>query len=373
MKTVKNLIRLALLALSAAAASCTGAKGPDVPFYVWQTVGENFSADSLKADFERYKVHGCTGVCISAGLDTVRIARCAGIARECGLEYHAWITAMLHDGMPHDWYAVNRLGESADEHPAYVDRYKALDPNKPEVAAWLADICRQVAAIPEVDFVQLDYIRYPDVILARGLWDKYGLTMDEEYPAADYCYCDACVAQFRAEYGIDIRSVEDPAKVAEWARFRCDVITQLVDTCAQVVHDAGKKISADVFPGPYSNAVWMVRQQWDQWNIDVAFPMNYNDFYLEGPSWVGKVAKEEVEKAEGRMKVVSGLFICPDWRKKAQVEDPEYAGLLPSEMEEAVRGSLEAGADGICLFTPERMSAEHWEALDEALRAWKKH
>ena len=52
----------------------------------------------------------------------------------------------------------------------------------------------------------------------------------------------------------------------------------------QFGHAKGKKISADVFPGPHSHAVWMVRQEWNKWNIDAFFPMNYNDFYLEKAS-----------------------------------------------------------------------------------------
>ena len=94
----------------------------------------------------------------------------------------------------------------------------------------------KVADIPEVDYIHLDYIRYVDVILARGLWEKYGLVMDEEYPTADYCYCDKCVADFKVATGIDIKSVEDPSKCEEWAQFRCDLITKLVNRIAFPVH-----------------------------------------------------------------------------------------------------------------------------------------
>ena len=40
--------------------------------------------------------------------------------------------------------------------------------------------------------------------------------MNEEYPTADYCYCDKCVADFKAATGIDIKAVEDPSKCEEW-------------------------------------------------------------------------------------------------------------------------------------------------------------
>ena len=127
-------------------------------------------------------------------------------------------------------------------------------PNNPDVINYLVTEYSKIAEIPEVDFIHLDYIRYVDVILARGLWDKYGLVMNEEYPTADYCYCDKCVADFKAESGIDIKSVEDPSTCGEWKQFRYNRITSLVNKIAAAVHAIGKKVSAAVFPGPDSYA-----------------------------------------------------------------------------------------------------------------------
>ena len=46
-------------------------------------------------------------------------------------------------------------------------------------------------------------------------------------------------------------------------------------------------------PGPDSHAKWMVRQEWNKWNIDAFFPMNYNDFYLEDASWLAPIVKRK--------------------------------------------------------------------------------
>ncbi|MBQ1913195.1 MAG: hypothetical protein II171_06515 [Bacteroidales bacterium] len=362
MKTHKTL----LLALCALFAACTGSQKVSVPIYVWQGLPATTQMDSLQKDYRFWKSQGVVGVCMeSADLDLIQAA--SALAHAEGLEYHAWIPALPKYGMPHEWYAVSRLGQKADEFPAFVDSYRFLDPANPEVRDYLVNLYAAVAAIPEVDYVQLDFIRYPDVILARGLWEKYGLDMTEEYPPADYCYCDDCVAAFQARTGIDIREVEDPSKVKEWAQFRCDQITELVGLIADAVHAKGKKLSADVFPGPASHAEWMVRQQWNNWKVDMLFPMNYNDFYLGGTDWIAKVVEEEAASAPAGVPVMSGLFICPDWRNKDKVVDPEDSGLLPSEMDAAVKASLEKGAAGICLFTPGRMSPEHWDALKKAL------
>jgi Uncharacterized protein conserved in bacteria len=338
------------------------------PVYIWQGWdNKTTTEENLKDDFTKWKSQGVTGVCFNTGFDLEKAKVASRIAKSLGLEYHAWMPCMLHAGLNPSWYAVNRLGQSAHDVQVYVPYYTCLDPHNKEVQAWLIEQYCKMAELPDVDYVQLDYIRYPDVILARGLWEKYGLVMNEEYPKADYCYCDDCVAAFKEKTGIDIRKVDDPSKCKKWAQFRCDIITDLVNKLASAVHAKGKKISADVFPGPHSHAVWMVRQEWNKWNIDAFFPMNYNDFYLEKASWVGKITRKEVKAVKGKIPVYSGLFICKDWKNKASVVDPEHSGLVPSEIEEAVAGSMKAGAAGISLFTPKSMTDEHWDALKQVL------
>lgn len=338
----------------------------NIPVYVWASGGRNMDETQLREQFELWKSHGVVGVCFNVGWDLERTAMLSKMAHEYGMEYHAFVSTVTDGSQDPSWYTVNRLGESALEKPAYVSYYTTLDPHNPAVVEHLVAKFSELAEIPDVDYVQMDYVRYADVILARGLWDKYGLVMDEEYAPADYCYCDGCVEDFKARTGIDIREVEDPSKCEEWAEFRCDNVTALVNAVAEAVHAKGKKVSADVFPGPDSYARWMVRQQWNEWNIDAFFPMNYNDFYLEPASWVGEITSEEVRSIEGKgAKLYSGLFICRDWQNKASIADPEGHGLLPSELAEAVTGAMEAGATGICLFSTRSMTPEHWAALDE--------
>jgi len=350
----------------AVVASCNSERKPQVKVYAWTGDGRNSTLESLTAHFSELKQRGIVGVCHGAGADMERIARAAKAAHAAGLEFHAWHSTMLQHRVDTSWYAVNRKGESAWNVQAYVPNYKFMCPGREEVYKYLADLYGRMADIPELDYVHLDFIRFPDVILARGLWEKYGLVMDEEYPVADYCYCDGCVSQFKEKTGIDIRSYKDPSACEPWKQFRYDQITTLVNRLADVIHAKGKKISAAVFPGP-GLAKKLVRQEWDKWHIDAFFPMNYNDFYLEGADWLAPITREEVEAAAGKTPVYSGLFICRDWQNKANIKDPEDHGLIPSEMEEAIRGSMESGAAGICLFMPGRMTDEHWAALEKAI------
>ena len=341
------------------------ASKPSIPLYIWAGDNRQMDDDALRDQFAFWKSHGVNGVCYNIGWDLERIAKVSAMAHEYGMEYHAFVATVIESGQDSTWYTVNRLGESAYDKPAYVSYYHTLDPHNPAVIDYIVSKFSALAAVPDVDYVQLDYVRYADVILARGLWNKYGIEKGEEYAPADYCYCDDCVADFKARTGIDIREVEDPSKCAEWADFRCGVITNLVNTVADAIHAQGKKISADVFPGPDSYARWMVRQQWDDWNIDAFFPMNYNDFYLQPASWLGEITAEEVKSIEGKgAPLYSGLFICRDWANKSSIADPEGHGLLPSELEVAVNGAMDAGATGICLFSSNSITPEHWAELD---------
>ena len=235
---------LFILGVTLMVAACSNQK-VKTPVYAWEGINEKTNMEDLSEKFRFWKSQGIVGVCM--GSDNPEVVReAAKRAHAEGLEYHAWIAAMTRGGKPHEWYTVNRLGQPSDEFPPYVSYYKTLDPADPDVRQYMIDLYCSIAEIPEVDYVQLDYIRYADVILGRGLWDKYGLVMDEEYAPADSCYCDDCVAEFKEKTGIDIKSVEDPSKVKEWAQFRCDKVTDLVNAIVDAVHAKGKKVSADV-------------------------------------------------------------------------------------------------------------------------------
>lgn len=73
----------------------------------------NTTEQTLQADFSKWHAHGVDGMCYNAGHDTEKIQRAAKAAHANGMEYHAWIPAMLQHGLDSTLYAVNRKGESA--------------------------------------------------------------------------------------------------------------------------------------------------------------------------------------------------------------------------------------------------------------------
>ena len=362
--------KLLVIALIFILFSCSTHQESKIPCYAWMGGQEKLTDAELKTQFLDLKAKGIDGLMYSAGQQPETYRRVGKIAKEVGLKFYSWIPTMIQGVNPKlkpEWYALNGRGESAFDKPAYASHYKFLCPNREEVYQFLADMYGQVADIPDVDGIHLDFIRFPDVILAPGLWKKYGLVMDREFPQFDYCYCDKCVADFKAKTGIDIKSVKDPSQVEAWKQFRYDLITNLVNRLAAMVHAKHKEINAAVFPGPNSIARKIVRQEWNKWNLDAFYPMNYNDFYLQGTPWIGKMCKESTTTLENKKPVYSGLFICPEPEKKISEPDPENHGLLPEELEAAIRESVENGAAGICLFTPERMTSKDWVIFDKAI------
>jgi uncharacterized lipoprotein YddW (UPF0748 family) len=273
------------------------------------------------------------------------------LAKAEDLEVHAWmwsLPCMLDDVLKKhpDWYNVNAKGESAATKPAYVNYYKFLDPGRPEVREFVQGTVKELASIPELTGVHLDYIRHPDAILARGLWRKYNIIQDKVYPAYDYGYSEYERSRFGEKYGIDPLHIKDPTQNQDWMQFRWDMVTDLVNQyLVPAAHNKGKMITAAVFPGP-TLAREMVRQDWGRWDLDAFLPMLYNVFYNEGPDWVRRQTREGV----------------------STVKKPIYSGLYVENTSEAqfrklIENAIEGGASGVSLFSAAEMSVIHWKTL----------
>jgi uncharacterized lipoprotein YddW (UPF0748 family) len=273
------------------------------------------------------------------------------LAAKAGLEVHGWMWCMpcsidrVIREHP-DWYNVNAKGESAWDKPAYVDYYKFLDPARPEVREFIRETVRELASIPGLTGVHLDYIRHPDAILPSGLWSKYGIVQDKVYPPYDYGYTEYSRRAFKVKTGIDPIELKDPEANQAWLQYRLDSVVDLVNTyLAPAARAGGKRISAAVFPGP-SLARTMVRQDWGRFDLDAYFPMLYHTFYEAGPDFVGKYTAEAVRTV--KRPVYSGLFVGP---------------LDASAFTTTVQAALSSGASGVSIFDAGAMNAERWALL----------
>ncbi len=335
--------------------------------WVWIPVDIKASDDDWKRRFERLKNTNFDAVIPEVyngryaffGSKRLRVKaeyleRLIPIAQSFDLELHAWMwvmPCMLPNILTEhpDWYMLNALGESAADKPAYVDYYKFLCPAKEEVQEFIEGTVKELTAY-DMDGIHLDYVRYPDVILAKGLWDKYNIIQDKEYPQYDYCYCPTCRSKFRKKYGVDPLNLEDPAHHKAWLQFRYDQVTHLVnDRLIPLVHKSGKKASAAVFPN-WEN----VRQQWSVWKLDAVMPMLYNRFYLEGADWIKEKTKTALHSLTYNTSLYSGLFV-------------EKSG----QLKEYIHSAFDGGAQGIVLFSLDALNKEHYAMLNKVLTGYR--
>jgi len=278
-------------------------------YWAWVGINKNASSSDLKAMYAKYHQHGIEAIFLEGGIDE----REFDIIREAGLELHSWMwttnrgDAWIGEHHP-DWYMVSRTGKSCHDHPPYVGYYKWISPVIPGVQNYLKERAEELASHPAISGVHLDYVRYPDVILPKGLWRKYGLDQTNEMPEYDFCYSEHTRRAFEAFCGRDPLEIKGPAHDQQWLHFRYDSVTQLVKQLADVVHRHHKPITAAVFPTPRM-ARKICRQDWDKWPLDAVCPMTYNSFYDEGVDWIGDCILENIHAVT--FPVFAGLYM-PD-------------------------------------------------------------
>jgi len=315
--------------------------------------GDTTDTEAWKRSLAALKAAGFDAVLI--GGDAAFYRTHVPIAREAGLELHAWMFTMMRaeNVTTHpEWYAVSRSGVSTAVKPPYVDYYKFMCPSRPEVREYLRGVVREIAAVDGLGSVHLDYIRYPDVILPVALWAKYNLVQDREHPEFDFCYCDVCRANFRKESGLDPLALPDPPASSAWLQYRYDSITRVVGELYEVAHAAGKPLTAAVFPTP-AIARKLVRQDWTKWKIDALLPMVYNGFYKEDVAWIERATREGVQGLAGRIPLYTGLYL-PD--------------LPPADLARAVERAIAGGANGISVFEGSMLTPDYLKALAPVLR-----
>ncbi len=300
--------------------------------WMWMRPENGWSDDEWRAHFKKAHEAGISGILFEGYRENL-----FKMCKEAGLEAHYWKWTMNRREVLQthpDWFAVNRLGQSCYDRPAYVDYYRFLCPSHPEVAEYLAEDYIKCANLPYVDGMHLDYVRFPDVILPVSLWKNYGIEQTREMPEYDFCYCDLCRKKFKEQTGRDPLEDKYPMEDQSWVNFRLNAITHVVETINNRLKAQNKHLSAAVFPGP-SMARRMVRQDWGNWPLEAYFPMIYNGFYYEGPEWIGESVAESVKAVDGRAAIYAGLMF------------PDITG---ENFEKALDAAYSNGASGVSFF-----------------------
>ncbi len=327
----------------------------DLPeFWIWMSAYRMKSEKEWDRTFQSLKSIGITGLLIAA--DTIVLKKVIPIANQYNMQVHAWMWTMnSYDAKP-EWLSVNRLGHSLADQKAYVDYYKFMCPALPEVQDFILSKMDALSRIEGLSGIHMDYVRYVDVILPVGLWDKYGLVQDHIMPDFDYGYHPHMRQLYEEEYGIDPFLADDIEHDSTWLQFRLNELNKTVTKLRDFTNYKGLDITAAVFPTPEMSRE-MVRQDWDKWGLDYYFPMVYHSFYNEDIDWIRNVVYENKATLHADAKVFCGLFLP----------------VLKSgnDLTEAINAAYAGGADGIAFFDFNALNKNQIEQISRIVKMKK--
>ena len=318
----------------------------------WHIEQGNETIEMIRGNLSYFNSNGIG--CVNYQTDLDKYQRAARIAKELGMKFYAWKPALagtdgdkkwIYDNHP-EVFVVTKEGVQLHDHFVYgVHHYKFLCPNQPIVRDFLKKMYEKIIDIPEVDGINLDYIRYIEVNFR-----KYR-------PEGDTCYCDHCVNDFFEKTAINISNYKVPQDCEDWNKYRVNAITSLVNEIAKIVHAKGKIISADVYPGPWQSNK-QVRQKWDEWDLDMVFPMIYTHTFNKQPEWIGTQTAEGVDSLKNN-------------GKKTELFTGLEAEIMTDEnFRIGVHDALKNGAEGISVFKLETINKEKFSILNEEINSF---
>ncbi|HKK25528.1 MAG TPA: family 10 glycosylhydrolase [Gracilimonas sp.] len=333
--------------------SCTQ-KNEESGFMIAAWTGADIaeSESEWRSELEMFSKHGLTDLFLSANPEETE--RVVNYASDYGINIHAWVWTLNRPGDSTaannpEWYAVNRNGDNSYDYRAYVDYYQWLSPFSQGAREYIKSTLDTYAKIPGLHSVHLDYVRYVDVILGADLQPKYDLEQDRQFPEFDYGYHPNARSGFEELFGFDPIEMKNPELSMEWLQYRLNAVTTLVNEIAEIVHKEEKLLTAAVFPFPEMSRQ-MVRQDWASWDLDIALPMLYQNFYRQNLEWIRFATEQGVRESHDRFDIVAGLYI---------------PALTPAQLKTAIQKSKEGGAKGISVFDINAMNQEHWDVVSK--------
>lgn len=353
-KLNKIMKKITLICFAFLMMSCAKQEPETAKYWLWSSYNTTQDWDER---CQKMSDVGIKGLLLDAPVEGYE--KVIPIAEKYGIEVHAWLWIMnttqeVASEHP-EWLSVNRNGASLADEKAYVDYYNFMSPILPEVRAHIASEIENICKIEGLKGVSLDYCRYVDVILPRGLWSTYDIVQDKEYSEWDYGYHPAMIEQFKVENGYSPLDVEDPTKDVKWREFRERQISEVANMVSDIVKKSGKIASASPFPSP-SVAKFICKQDWSDWNLDIAFPMIYYKFYDEDLDWVEAQVKECLTIPQLNGNVYCGVFTG------------DFTENNPDKIEEQMQVAIDAGAKGIAIFDYNGLSPEQWSAITKFIK-----
>ncbi len=321
-------------------------------FAIWAYGDKSRTDQQWDSVFTKYHNAGITDFFMLA--DPSELSRMVHLTSGKGIRIHGWVLTFERAGdtvaQKHpDWYSVNREGKNSLEYNPYIKSYQWLSPFSNGAREYIKKNIEAIASVKGIASVHLDYVRYCDVFLPVGLQPRYNLVQDHQMPQFDFGYHPEARREFKKMFGVDPMEMKHPDLSVEWLQFRMNAVTSLVNELAVIAHEHHTKLSAAVFPFPQM-ARRNVRQDWSSWNLDMALPMLYNNYYNENINWIGFCTAQGVREVHGRFPIYSGLFVH---------------ALSPAELKEAILTSKKDGASGVSFFNMESLTDAHLKVIKQ--------
>ncbi len=359
MKKSPSLLIRSILVFTFFLTSCSQLREqePGFSFAAWTGGDLGQNETEWRAKLSKFSEAGLTDLYVGAGKE--KLEEIVQYAEDYDINIHAWIWTLNRPGdttaaRHPEWYSVNRNGDNSYEYRAYVDYYQWLSPFSPGAREHIKSNIAEVASAKGVKSVHLDYVRYVDVILGADLQPKYDLVQDRQLPEYDYGYHPIAREEFRELFGVDPMEMEHPELSMEWLQYRLNAVTTLVNELAEIAHENDKLLTAAVFPWPEMSRQ-MVRQDWSSWNLDIALPMLYQNFYRQNLEWIRFATEQGVRESHGRFPIVAGLYI---------------PSLTPGGLQTAIQKAKEGGAVGVSFFDANALTDEHWAVIRSLNEEW---
>ncbi len=257
-------------------------------------------------------------------------------ARQRKITVHPWFCVFPESGI---------LGE-VRKHPEWLIKSRqnemvgAANPALPEARAYELSLMMEVAKNYPVDWIHLDYIRFPCE------------------PTEPYFSYDAKTrALFKEFSGWDPKEIkaQDSGNMIwnAWLEWNRDQVTRFVAQLKDALKTTGRtvKISAAVFPDA-TNAKVLVGQDWPAWAdrglVDMLSPM----LYTNHESFFTEFVKRAVAIGKGKCQVCPGIGIGTSHNQNT-----------PGGMIRQMEISKQLGADGVIYFSASSLGPAFLEKL----------
>ncbi len=260
-------------------------------------------------------------------------------AHQSGIEVHAWVNLLSLGSNQRapllKKYGPDILTRNTKEKKTLaeyrIDGQYFLEPGDPRVGQELSALVKEIlVAYPELDGIQFDYIRYPDV-------------------KPHYGYAPANAERFKKTAGVF--RIDDAA--LEWKEWKRDQVTELLSRLVDEARAIRPRIKVSATGCmPYARALHEAFQDWPAWVdegiVDFVTVMNYSIDPTEYGRWIAEIKKRvknfnkvyiaygaykpetslKVFREESDLCAASGAGACVVFYYSSLIRKPVFCALL---------------------------------------------